>query len=34
MQNSKFKEEFFKRLIQFSVRIVKFTDRLRKERIL
>jgi four helix bundle protein len=34
MQNSKFKEEFFKRLIKFSVRVVKFAERLRKERIL
>jgi four helix bundle protein len=34
MKNSKFKEEFLKRLIRFSVQIVKFAEKLRKERIL
>jgi len=35
MQNAKFKkEEFIKRLIRFSIQILKFTEKMRKERIL
>jgi len=34
MQNAKFKEEFIKRLIRFSIRILRFAEKVRKERIL
>jgi four helix bundle protein len=33
MQNSKFKQEFIKRLLRFSLKIIKLCDSLRKERI-
>ena len=33
-QNAKFKEEFIKRLIRFSIRVLKFAEKMRKERIL
>jgi len=33
IQNKKFKEEFLKRLIQLSIRILKFCEKLRKEKI-
>lgn len=34
MQNSKFKKEFIRRLIHFSIRVLRFSETLRKERIL
>jgi four helix bundle protein len=33
IKNSKFKEEFFKRLVRFSVSVIKFVEKLRKERV-
>ena len=33
IQNVKFKEEFIKRLIRLSIRVIKFGEKLRKERI-